>query len=203
MIKRIINSPITSNCFIITNNIDKSCIVIDPGSFHNNKLLEKHIIKNQLNVSHVILTHEHFDHIAGVNAMMSYSQFKLLCSAETFEALTDTKKNLSAYNEQMEPIIIYNSAIIIHDGDRIDFAGEILQFYSTPGHSPGSICFTYGQMFFSGDTLLQNQRTRLNLPGSNSTDYKSTLEKLKTILKIGMKIHPGHGKIYVLNFLDI
>ena len=55
--------PVGTNCYIITKN-DKS-IIIDPG--HNDKRLMDYIRKENLNIEKILLTHGHFDHIAGTD----------------------------------------------------------------------------------------------------------------------------------------
>jgi glyoxylase-like metal-dependent hydrolase (beta-lactamase superfamily II) len=184
---------------LIIDRKTSSCILIDPGSFNGNDKLETFIQSNNLKINYVIITHEHFDHIAGVNALMSTFEFELICSELTAKALIDTKMNLSAFNDQLEPVVILHVPKIIHNGDELLFANKTLRFFYTPGHSPGSMCITFDDCFFSGDTLLQIHKPRLNLPGSNKDQYKITLEKLKIILKDGMCIYPGHGDTYFYN----
>ncbi len=190
---KLVNSPITSNCYILIHKETKSCLVIDPGTYDNNDHLLSFITKNNLTVSQVILTHEHFDHLAGIDKLYSEFQFELICSIETAKGISNSKKNLSAFNDQMLPIEIKKTPLIVEDTDNMFFANNKLTFYYTPGHSTGSMCFTYNQYFFSGDTLLYEQKTRLNLPGSNKKQFQETLIRLKQIAKPGMQICPGHG----------
>lgn len=195
-IKRLINSPIPSNCYLIIDKDASCCIIIDPGSLDGNSNLERFINDNKLTIKFVILTHEHFDHIGGVNTLQSSFQFDLLCSLEAAKALTDSKKNLSAYNDQMESVNVNITPVIAKENEEIYFAGNNMKFHYTPGHSPGSMCFSYGNHFFSGDTLLHNQKARLNLPGGDKRQYEATLEKLKTVLFRGMLVNPGHGNAF-------
>ena len=67
---------------------------------------------------------------------------------------------------------------------------------STPGHSPGSVCYycESGKVLLSGDTLMAGTIGRSDLPGG---DYdvlmKSLLEKLMT-LPGDVEVLPGHGE---------
>jgi glyoxylase-like metal-dependent hydrolase (beta-lactamase superfamily II) len=192
-IYKIVNSPIPSNCFLIIDKATRCCIVVDPGSFNDNDNLITYIIKNNLSVSYVILTHEHFDHIAGVDKLYSKFQFELICNRETAIGIANSKKNLSAFNDQMLPVEINITPSIVKDTEHMVFAGNTLTFYDTPGHSPGSMCFSIDQYFFSGDTFLFEHKTRLNLPGSNKKQYIETQIRLRQIIKTGMHIFPGHG----------
>ena len=82
-VKRFINNPISSNCFVV---FDKAkglhCIIIDPGSEIQSELFE-YLDSYNLVPEFIILTHEHFDHCWGVNGLREkYNDIKLVCSSE-------------------------------------------------------------------------------------------------------------------------
>lgn len=195
-IHRIINTPVSSNCFLIIREKTNECIIVDPGSYEKNDCLYTFIGENNLKICAVVLTHEHFDHIAGVNNLILNFKFDLICSTEGAAGIKNSRKNLSAYNDQLAPIEITISPKIVHDRQEFEFADTRLIFIYTPGHSPGSMCFSIDNYFFSGDTILLNHKTRLNLPGSNRKLFFESLEKIKSIIKSGMQIFPGHGDCF-------
>lgn len=197
LIQRFINTPISSNCYLIVDKTSKICVIIDPGSHDYNNELEAFIQQNNLSISNVILTHEHFDHFAGLLNLLKHRSFEILCSENTALALKDPKKNLSAFNDQMKPITINQTPTVLDDNEKLTLLGKTFHFLLTPGHSPGSICFICNNSFFSGDTILNQQKIRLNLPGSNKEEYKLSIEKIKKHLKSGMTIYPGHGNSFI------
>ena len=67
-IYKIKNSPIISNCYILYS--DSKCIIVDPGSSSNIEILE-FLKLNNLSPEYIFLTHEHFDHIWGLNDLKS------------------------------------------------------------------------------------------------------------------------------------
>jgi hydroxyacylglutathione hydrolase len=79
--------------------------------------------KNNLILSAVANTHQHFDHTSGNNHLLKATKAELL----TFTALTDGKE----FNIDDEKITVYR----------------------TPGHTDDSVCFSAGNVFLSGDTL--------------------------------------------------
>jgi len=196
-IVQIPNSPISSNSYLVYDLDFSLCIIIDPGTFDDTDFLNIFLKDTCLSVEYVIITHEHFDHIAGVINLQKNYQFDLICSKDTAIGLTDPKRNLSAYNDQMNPLIITQKPTILSDGDVLNLLGSKFRFINTPGHSPGSMCFLFDQHFFSGDTLLNQQKTRLNLPGSDKNQYKLSLEKINLYLKHGMRVYPGHGDSFI------
>ena len=54
---------LNSNTYVVSDT-NNNAVVIDP-SMDNNKLIN-YIEKNKLNVKGILLTHGHFDHIAGI-----------------------------------------------------------------------------------------------------------------------------------------
>ena len=99
-LKQIVNTPISSNCFVVFDKAGGSdCIIVDPGSKDNQKLYN-FLDREELIPSYIILTHEHFDHCWGVNDLRDkYKEVKLVCSCVCSEAIQDKKQNYSVYNE--------------------------------------------------------------------------------------------------------
>ena len=194
-IHRIINYPVPSNCYVISHSSLKSCIVIDPGTENNVALLE-YLDVNQLNIKEVILTHEHYDHIAGVNDLSIKKSFNLICSKSAAWGIGNSKANFSYYVDGYETYEIKREVSIIGDRETISFGDCEIIIYETPGHSPGSICFNIDQNLFTGDTLLNGTKVPLNLPGSNKANYRTSIEKLKKTFRSEIMIYPGHGEPY-------
>ena len=70
---------------------------------------------------------------------------------------------------------------------------------STPGHSEGSSCYNlFGQMVFTGDSLLQNNAAILRFPESNKEDYYHITRPFLQSLPIDTIIMPGHGDPFML-----
>lgn len=89
-IYKIKNSPITSNCYILYN--DSKCIIVDPGSSNNNEIYDFLNLKS-LTPEYIFLTHEHFDHIWGLNDLRStYLNLKVISSIECSNAIACSKK---------------------------------------------------------------------------------------------------------------
>ncbi len=181
-IHQIINFPVRSNCYIISSSNSDFCIVIDPGTEKNSDLLA-YMSANYLKPSIVILTHEHYDHCAGVNHLIELYKIDLICSEITSTRIANSKLNFSEYKEEYEKFTINTKAIIVNNNAKIEFNYREIQFIETPGHSPGSLCIILDDAIFTGDTFMGKIKTPLKLPGGNKEDYQISLEKLKTIIK--------------------
>ena len=141
-VKRFINNPISSNCFVV---FDKAkglhCIIIDPGSEIQSELFE-YLDSYNLVPEFIILTHEHFDHCWGVNGLREkYNDIKLVCSSECSSTIQDKKKNYSVFYEQ--PGFEINAADIeIEDDCSLKLNDLDVSFTLAKGHSASGIIFT-------------------------------------------------------------
>ena len=95
-VETITNYPINSNCYVVYQDSDRSCIIIDPGTEYCNNLI---IFLNTkaLMPKYIVLTHSHFDHIMGVNKLREIYNIKLVCSIACNKYIIDPKKNLSLF----------------------------------------------------------------------------------------------------------
>ena len=83
----------------------------------------------------------------------------------------------------------------IHDGDRIRFGNTEFEVLSTPGHTPGGVCFydAADKVLFSGDTLFAGSIGRTDHPGG---DYDRLMEGIFSKLMVldgDVDVIPGHG----------
>lgn len=200
-IHQIINFPVLSNCYIISSSYSDFCIVIDPGTEKNGDLLA-FLSANHFKTVTVILTHEHYDHCAGVNQLIELYKIDLICSEITSTSIANSKLNFSEYMEEYEKFTIHTKAIIVNDNAKIELDNCEIQFIETPGHSPGSLCIILEDAIFTGDTFMGKIRTPLKLPGGNKEDYQISLGKLKTKIKYGMTVYPGHGEPFLFQGFD-
>lgn len=201
MLKRIINQPVPSNCYVIANEYSRSCIVVDPGTEDCKELLE-YINNNNLHPDYIIFTHEHVDHIIGARKIQNIYNAKIVCSLNCATSMQSSKFNLTRMTEQWEEQLSMPAAnIVLEDIDyNLGWNGMYIRFYQTEGHSKGSICFSFGNNFFSGDTLLEGYRTVTVLPGGSKKDLLVTLENILNKLDWSTTVvYPGHNNIFRLD----
>jgi len=188
-IHQIINNFHTSNTYILELT-DSKVLLIDVGDFDQ---IEDWLKTNNKEVHSVILTHEHSDHCHGLNELYDLLKFDLYCSKMCAMNIANKRQNFSLYIDELEDFeISVSDTNIIQDMDSVNILGHTFKFIVTPGHSPGSTCIVIKDKIFTGDTILNGVSTPLNLPHSNRNDYYKSIEKLKSIIEVGMTIFPGH-----------
>jgi glyoxylase-like metal-dependent hydrolase (beta-lactamase superfamily II) len=84
-------------------------------------------------------------------------------------------------------------ASVLVDGQQIKFGASTITAIHTPGHTPGSTCFTVGNLLFSGDTLFPGGvGNTKNQTGHFYTIIRSVEYKLLSLPEDTV-IYPGHG----------
>ena len=196
-IHRIINEPISSNCYVIYGDGFEQCIIVDPGTSESGELLF-FLNKNQLYPEYIILTHEHFDHVWGVNRLKDSYDCKVICSAICAAHITDKKKNLSVFYDQVG-FECYKPDQLIEEIDYLlNWNGKKIKFIETSGHSSGSICMVIDEMLFSGDTIIYGEKTITKLPDSSRIELIKTIKKLSDFINYPCLVLPGHGNRFVI-----
>lgn len=199
LVHRIVNSFHSSNTFILELSESK-VLLIDVGSYDK---IDKWLVENNKEVYFVILTHEHTDHCHGVNKLYKKYKFELICSSECAKNITDSKQNLSKYIDEINTFEInIKKTIIVKDMCSINMEGKLITFIETPGHSPGSMCILIEDMIFTGDTILNGIKTPLNLPHSNWSQYKVSIDKLSSYINSEVTIFPGHDIPFKIHSFD-
>ena len=173
-IKHLITGPLLTNCYILISKGES--LVIDPGA--DLKQILEELTKNQAKLKYIVLTHYHWDHTLGTPKLRKETGAKILIHKED------------------KDFIKFNVDQFLKDGDEIKVGEISLKIVHTPGHTKGSICLLGDGFIFTGDTLFEDAYGRTDLSGGSQTEMENSLEKLKKILKPGMKVYPGHGEVF-------
>lgn len=178
--KRICVGPLQTNCYIVEDETSNGrfCAVVDPGD--DPKTIGENLPRN---LTHIILTHAHFDHVGALEAVHKAHPAALFAVGE-HEPLD------SVYTFYSHPdLVIPPVDILLEEGARI---GPFTVIH-TPGHTKGSICLysKKDNLLLSGDTLFCGGYGRTDLGGS-MLDMQTSLARLSQ-LPPETKVLPGHG----------
>jgi glyoxylase-like metal-dependent hydrolase (beta-lactamase superfamily II) len=174
-----------TNTYIVSGN-GKGCVLIDPG-FEPQTILD-HVAELGMTVEAILLTHGHFDHVGAVEKIVATTG----CELWLHKADWDLPSNPT--NRYIYPLSGNNFTDILFCGEsnKIQAAGLCFNVLSTPGHTPGSVCFLCEDHLFSGDTLFAGSCGRTDLPGGDTAAMRLSLRRL-AVLDRPVTIHPGHG----------
>ena len=173
-----------TNCYIVYADDSPDCIVIDPGYEPDTVLLAIRRLKK--NLSAILLTHGHFDHVGAV---------KILA------ADTDCRVYIHENDLSLPATLTAGPLYYTHtygEGDLLDIAGVTFRVLHTPGHTPGCVCLMAEDTLFTGDTLFRESCGRTDLPGGNGAEIFKSLRRLAS-LPGNYQVLPGHGMASTLD----
>jgi glyoxylase-like metal-dependent hydrolase (beta-lactamase superfamily II) len=176
-IKRFVISFWQTNCYLLISGNEMA--VIDPGPGIRNVL--KEIKKSKAKLKYIINTHYHLDHTFSNRILKKETGAEIL--------IHEGEKKFIKFM-RLKP------DRFLKDGEEIKVGDVILKVIHTPGHTKGSICLLGNGFIFTGDTLFKDAMPVTHFPGGSEKDLKNSFEKLKKILKKGMKVFPGHEDIF-------
>ena len=168
----------------------KNCVLIDPSCKYDGII--NFIKNNKLTLKAVLLTHGHFDHIKGLKLYMDAFNMPIYIDFNDVELLNDPKKNCSILcNDYFQ---IDCQPLMVTDKEILNILEEPIEVIETPYHTMGSVCYLFRDsgILFSGDTIFKMFLGRDDLPTSDRSLRKSSLDKL-AVLDDDIKIYPGHG----------
>ena len=180
-----------TNCYFVYEEGKKEALVFDPAD-KGDYIFEG--LKNKgFTVAAILLTHGHFDHIWGLEALKELTGAKVYAYEEEKEVCENASVNVS--KGAGRPCAV-KADFYLKDGEEITIAGIPLKLVATPGHTKGSCCYYFesDKILISGDTLFQESVGRTDLPtGSMGTLVRSVREKLLALPE-DVKVYPGHGE---------
>ena len=189
LVEHLVLGDLQTNCWIVQDEAGGSLVVIDPAA-EAERVLRALADRS---VSHVVLTHSHFDHLGAANAVLDVTGAPLLIHE------LDAHRITSAGAEGTGAAIFGYSDTApkpdetLVDGDTI-VAGELsLEVLHTPGHTKGGICLLGEGHLFSGDTLFAGSVGRTDFPGGDATELRRSIGTKLATLTDETVVHPGHG----------
>ncbi len=199
-IGRMVLSMCQTNCYFLYRDGEKDAIVVDPADKGAN--IYSALQKNGFRIAGILITHGHFDHIWGLDALRDAANaaaesdgldaVKAYAHEDERELLKNPRMNVS---EQAGRTCSTFADVYVKDGAEITIAGMTCKVIATPGHTGGGCCYYFEEagILLSGDTLFAESVGRTDFPtGSMGTLVRSIKEKL-FLLPDDTKVYPGHG----------
>lgn len=179
------------NSYLIST--DKVAIVIDPANFDNR--IEDFFLQNDNKERLILLTHCHFDHIGGADALRQKFNIKIAIGQNEADSLLDTNMTLSSrFRARVAP---FSADILLRDGEIFKIADLEILCIETKGHTEGGMCYKIGDALFSGDTLFKQSVGRVDFPGGDSKKLMESLSKINGMFE-DINVYPGHGEATTL-----
>ncbi|MBN2202186.1 MBL fold metallo-hydrolase [bacterium] len=196
-IRRFACGPLETNTYVLVDPGGKTCILVDPAE--PGGTVEQFLDREGLTVERILLTHGHFDHIAGVPGFRARGNAPVWIHAADADMLIRPEANMSLFiglDIRMEPADGF-----LADGAVIPFgSGGGLRVIHTPGHTAGGVCFAGEGFVLAGDTLFRGSVGRTDFPGSSEQALMRSIRDGLLTLEDDVRVYPGHGETTEIGF---
>ena len=199
LIKSFPSGPWATNCYIIAQESNSECLIIDPGF---ESIPEIHKLCSQFNLHPVatLLTHGHMDHVLSVVPLCSGHNISSFIHPKDEWMLSTPEKaySKSSWQELINlngsvPKFLPDNLQFLKNRMELELAGIKFKCHHTPGHTEGSTVFSFNQILFSGDVLFKKGIGRTDLAGGDSVAMNESLKNVILKFPDEMSVYPGHG----------
>ena len=187
-IKTLQVGPIGTNCYLLCDETEKLCAVVDPGG--DAARVAAAVVDTGCAPCAILLTHGHYDHTGGVAELRAkWPDVPVyLNHRDQYEG--------DAYLQQLFPPV--PGAKDYDEGDTIQVGGLTVDVMATPGHSEGSVTLRCGDVLLCGDTLFAGSCGRTDFPGGSVKKIMASLKRLGS-LEGDLQVYPGHMETSTLD----
>ena len=185
IVKTFREPPIDNNNYLLFDEESKEAALIDCSAVDDN--IRKTLDENGGKLKYILLTHGHFDHVAGIRP----TDAKIVMHKDDLRELNNANQYLSMFG--IPDITIPNIDIFVNEGDILNLGKHEIKVIHTPGHTQGGVCYLIDNMLFSGDTIFKEAVGRCDLEGGNFDQLVNNIETKIFTLPENVIIYPGHG----------
>ncbi len=186
-VKRLVVGELATNCYIIKQGESRNAVVIDPGD--DAILIKSTLLDMDAYPAVILLTHGHFDHILALDELRA--EKTVVCIHEK-DAVKLAEKELIAAWARYSPWPFKKADVLFGNGNsHVSIGGFDFEVIHTPGHSEGSVCYRFGDLLFTGDTLFKNGIGRVDFDGGDAEKMAASLRMLYN-MPGDYAVYPGH-----------
>ena len=205
-----VTGGIDTNCYLIYGEKTREAALIDVAGPIDTLL--QHIRDNNLKVVYFLFTHGHFDHVIGLPdirdefpeaaVVMHELDYKDMFTQKEWAINNLGEEFINYLKSDPEKLKIYDfdvqsfgvPDIFIQDNQNLEFGHLHFTAIHSPGHSPGSVCYSIDSILFSGDVLFYRSVGRTDVQNSSREAQIKSVRRLYDLFPENTAVYPGHGK---------
>lgn len=168
--------------------------LIDPGA--QGEELVRIIRQKVWTIEKILLTHGHFDHTGGIEAIRQKIDIPVYIHENGAAFLEDVRLNLSAYCGEH---VVVKNAHYFRDGAAFALEGydkPVLTAIHTPGHTPDSTTLydAADGIALVGDTIFKNAMGNDQYPGGDRRSLLQSIRQRILTLPDDTVLYSGHSE---------
>lgn len=182
---RYVVGMVSTNAYLLNGEY-----LVDPGGMNSD--LKQDLRDHNNRIKGILLTHAHYDHIAGIESALEVIDCPIFCHEQDAEMLADPEQNLSLWTGET---VAFEHDRLLSDGQELPLGSGSLKVIHTPGHTRGSVSFYDEEsgLLFAGDTLFEQGIGRTDLPGGDQQQLLRSIRQKILTLPGNTTVLPGHG----------
>ena len=181
--------PLETNAYLIIDEGKRQALLIDPGL--ESEGIYDVIHTEGLELSAIVNTHGHFDHVCGNAFFQAKTGAPVLIHQEDVAMMRQAAQQALTFGFQVPTPPPPDR--LLAEGDDVVVGDIRMHVLHTPGHTPGGICL-YGDGFaFVGDTLFAGSIGRTDLVGGSIEVLLASIRSKLLSLPDETAVYPGHG----------
>jgi glyoxylase-like metal-dependent hydrolase (beta-lactamase superfamily II) len=181
--------PFQENCYVIGS--EETGAIIDPGDEATRIALA--VEQTGLEISQILVTHAHIDHVGAVTALADEYACPLLMHAEAEPMVRQLPTQAMTMGLRFGKVPVVDR--YIEDEEMLEVGGLKLKSLYTPGHAPGHLAFYVEDegVVVSGDALFAGSVGRTDLFAGSMEVLMDSINNRLLTLPDETRVYPGHG----------
>ena len=188
-IHTLVVGPLAVNCTVLDDE-KGNCIIFDAGD--ESEEIIKFLEEKRLTPEMLINTHGHFDHVGAVEDLRNKYGIPFYINRED-EFLVESASQISEMYG-LPPVKVPKIDNHLSNGDILKFDDVEIEVKTTPGHSPGGVCFYIEKLklLIAGDTLFKDSIGRTDFPYANHELLLKNIREKLFVLNDDTEVITGH-----------
>ena len=175
--------------YIVGDRETGEAVAIDPA--YGVRELVELIGADGLNLTDVLVTHYHPDHVGGDLGGWAIEGLAELLAIDGVTAKVHVQAE-EAYGVKRVTGASDSDLVLHASGDVVTVGAVPITLIHTPGHTPGSQCFFVDGRLVAGDTLFLDGCGRTDLPGGDPAALYESLTQKLAVVPDDAVLYPGH-----------
>ena len=184
--------PAQTNAYLVADTDSKAAVVIDPA--WDGHIIVDEAIKRGWQIGQIWLTHAHFDHIGGTDAVVKgVNPAPQIALHPEDRPLRRMQGGASLFGMSVD--VGSEPKRVLAHGQKLELGNYKFEVRHTPGHTPGHVIFYCQEeaVVFGGEVVFWGSIGRTDLPGGDYNTLMNSIRDQILTLPDETRLLTGHG----------